>query len=42
MCLDVDLEACQFDAITALPSQAGQTVDDFIESAILEKLVRDY
>lgn len=39
--LDVELEASQVEAVAALAMSTGQTVDDFIETAIIEKLLRE-
>lgn len=38
--LEVDLAPPQLDAVAASAARDGQTVGDFIESAILEKLIR--
>lgn len=39
--LDIVLETAQIEAIAALTRGSGQTIDDFIEMAIIEKMLRD-
>ena len=39
--LDVELDVSQIEEIAAIAISTGQTVDDFIETAIVEKLVRE-
>jgi hypothetical protein len=38
---DLELDASQLDAVADLAAASGETIGEFIESAVLEKLLRD-
>lgn len=39
--LDIQLDAVQMEAVLALAVRTGETIDEFVESAVVEKLLRD-